>query len=147
MTLGGKIQALRKGRQMSQEQLADRLGVSRQSVSKWELDEAAPDIGNLVGIGALFGVSLDALIKEGEELPENGKPRAETECGRKADTRRGTAIGLGYGFALFLGLLIALILFICADTWWKKLGGVLIGGLAFLSLGQLIHLLIALRRK
>ena len=147
MTLGEKIQTLRKGRQMSQEQLADRLGVSRQSVSKWELDEAAPDIGNLVGIGALFGVSLDALLKEGEELPENGKPRAETECGRKADTRRGTAIGLGYGLALFLGLLIAVILFLRAGMWWEKLGGVLIGGLSFLSLGLLIHLLITLRRQ
>jgi len=65
MTLGEKIQALRKQHRMSQEQLADRLNISRQAVSKWETNESQPDIERLVEIGSLFNVTTDYLIKDG----------------------------------------------------------------------------------
>jgi len=65
MTLGEKIQALRKQHRMSQEQLADELNISRQAVSKWETNESQPDIERLVEIGGLFNVSTDYLIKDG----------------------------------------------------------------------------------
>ena len=73
MTMGERIAALRKGRGMTQEQLAERLSVTRQSVSKWELDQATPEIGYAVALCETFEVSLDYLIR-GEELPPPPKP-------------------------------------------------------------------------
>ena len=57
MSLGEKLSMLRKARGMSQEQLAEQLGVSRQAVSKWELNEAVPDVGRVVALSELFGVT------------------------------------------------------------------------------------------
>jgi transcriptional regulator with XRE-family HTH domain len=62
MSLGEKIAALRKSRSMSQEQLAGELGISRQAVSKWELNESMPDIDKVAALSKLFGVSADYLI-------------------------------------------------------------------------------------
>lgn len=64
MTLGNKLQQLRKDKRMSQEKLAEELGVTRQAVSKWELDAALPDIGNVVALSELFGVTTDYLLKD-----------------------------------------------------------------------------------
>lgn len=63
MTLGQRIHALRSAAGLSQEQLAERLNVSRQAISKWELDTSAPDLDKLVLLGNLFGISLDQLVK------------------------------------------------------------------------------------
>ncbi len=60
--LGQNLYTLRKGRGLSQEELADQLGVSRQAISKWERDEAYPDTENLIAISKLYGVSLDDLV-------------------------------------------------------------------------------------
>jgi len=65
MTIGEKIQTLRKQYGMSQEQLADALNISRQAVSKWENNESQPDIENLIEISNMFSVSTDYLIKDG----------------------------------------------------------------------------------
>lgn len=64
MTLGEKLSKLRKENNITQEQLADTLGVSRQSVSKWESDLAYPETEKLIRIGAMFQCSLDYLLKE-----------------------------------------------------------------------------------
>ena len=61
MTLGERIQALRRDRGMSQEDLAEALGVSRQAVSKWEKSLSYPDTGNLLSLAELFGESADEL--------------------------------------------------------------------------------------
>ena len=65
MTIGEKIQTLRKQYGMSQDQLADALNLSRQAVSKWENNESQPDIENLIEISNVFNVSTDYLIKDG----------------------------------------------------------------------------------
>lgn len=62
MTLGSKIQKLRKEKGMSQEHLAAEIGVSRQAVSKWELEESSPDTARIVAISKLFNVSTDYLL-------------------------------------------------------------------------------------
>ena len=68
MTLGKKLQLLRKARGMSQEQLAEVLNVSRQAVSKWELDSTLPDTANVVALSKIFGVTTDyLLVAENEE--------------------------------------------------------------------------------
>lgn len=64
MTLGEKIQQLRKASGISQEQLADQLNVSRQSVSKWELNDAIPEISKIVLLSDLFSISTDELLKD-----------------------------------------------------------------------------------
>ena len=64
MTLGEKIARQRKELNYTQEQLADILGVSRQSISKWESDIAYPETDKLIGLGKLFDCSMDYLLKE-----------------------------------------------------------------------------------
>ncbi|KAA8998804.1 helix-turn-helix transcriptional regulator [Paenibacillus spiritus] len=66
MQLADKLQMYRKQRGMSQENLADRIGVSRQAVSKWESGQSSPELDKMVALSRLFGVSVDALLKEEE---------------------------------------------------------------------------------
>ncbi len=67
MTLGQKLKALLKDNGMTQEDLAERLEVSRQAVGKWVNDKGIPEVGKLVQISNLFGVSTDYLLKEDYE--------------------------------------------------------------------------------
>lgn len=76
MTTGQKIQTLRKQRGLTQEQLAQRLGVSRQAVSRWELDESLPETANLLPLGEVLGVSLDTLLDPAQGL-EGPAPKEE----------------------------------------------------------------------
>lgn len=69
MSLGATISRLRAEKKLSQGELADALGVSRQSVSKWETDASIPELDKLVKLSQLFGVTLDELVT-GETLPE-----------------------------------------------------------------------------
>lgn len=61
-----KLYELRKNNGLSQEELADKIGVSRQAVSKWERGEASPDTDNLIALANLYNVSLDELIGRDE---------------------------------------------------------------------------------
>ncbi len=69
MKLSEKIYSCRKKAGLSQEALAERLGVSRQAVSKWETGETEPEIGKLRTLAAVFSVSTDWLLSEEEEPP------------------------------------------------------------------------------
>ena len=62
MLLGEKLRRLRIARQLSQEQLAEKLQVSRQAISKWELGESMPDTENLILLSKFYGVSIDYLL-------------------------------------------------------------------------------------
>lgn len=70
MTLGEKIYGLRAEKGLSQEAFGDMLGVSRQSVSKWETDQSQPELEKIVAISELFEVSTDYLLKENMERPQ-----------------------------------------------------------------------------
>ena len=72
MTLPEKIVYCRKRAGLSQEGLADLVGVSRQAVSKWELGDASPDIGKLLALAKAFGVTTDWLLSEEDPAPEEG---------------------------------------------------------------------------
>ena len=67
MTIGQKIAILRTAMQISQEQLAERLEVSRQSVSKWESDQSVPEVGKILQLSSLFNVTTDDLLRD--EIP------------------------------------------------------------------------------
>ena len=64
MSLGKNIQYLRKQKRITQEQLAERMSVTRQTVSKWEADEIIPELNKLVVLSDLFSCKLDALVEE-----------------------------------------------------------------------------------
>ncbi len=77
MQMAEKIAALRKQAGWSQEELSERLDVSRQSISKWEGGLAAPTIDKLLEMSRLFGVSTDYLLKDELEAPEGTPPEED----------------------------------------------------------------------
>ncbi len=62
LEMANRLVALRRDHGMSQEELADRLNISRQAVSKWERAEASPDLDNLTALARIYGVTLDELV-------------------------------------------------------------------------------------
>lgn len=79
MQLSDNIAQLRKALGLSQEQLAEQLGVSRQSISKWETGQSAPELDKLVALSRVFGVSTDTLL--GNSAPEVEVPQAARAMG------------------------------------------------------------------
>lgn len=79
MTLGQKIFELRNQQKMSQGDLAEKLNVSRQSISKWETDASVPELDKLLMLSDLFHITMDELVKD--ELPEKNtdEERESTE--------------------------------------------------------------------
>lgn len=63
MNIADRIQYLRKNRGLSQEELADKVGVSRQAVSKWESGQSTPDIEKIIVMSELFEVTTDYILK------------------------------------------------------------------------------------
>jgi transcriptional regulator with XRE-family HTH domain len=83
MIIADKIIMLRKKNDWSQEQLAEQLGISRQSVSKWESAAAVPDLDRILKLSELFGVSVDYLVKdEMEEVDYSGTETVDAADGR-----------------------------------------------------------------
>ena len=75
MSFGENLQYLRKQKEITQEQLAEQLEVSRQSVSKWELGQSIPDVEKIIRMSELFQVSTDTLLlRSGEEKQKNTNP-------------------------------------------------------------------------
>ena len=69
MTIGKRIAHLRKEKGLTQEELAQHMGISPQAVSKWENDQTCPDISALPKLARLFGVTVDELLEGKEALP------------------------------------------------------------------------------
>ena len=67
MEIGNKILELRKNSNLSQEELAEKVGVSRQTISKWELGETSPDIKQAKELSKIFNVSLDELVNNDQK--------------------------------------------------------------------------------
>ena len=107
MTFSEKLLRLRKGAGLSQEELAEKLGVSRQAVSRWESGAALPDAPNLLGLSRLFGISIDYLLHD--EYEREGDLPAVKESHRKLRAfyrdRLTAGIGRSLGAIGGLGLL------------------------------------------
>ena len=85
MTIGEKIAKARREKRLTQEELADRLGVSRQAVSKWESGAALPETDKLARLSGLLGVSCDYLLCDDaaeEQKNASGRPKQEAEAGQ-----------------------------------------------------------------
>ncbi len=67
--IANRLVNLRKEKGLSQEQLAEKIGVSRQAVSKWERSEASPDTDNIILLARLYNISLDELLRTEDEIP------------------------------------------------------------------------------
>lgn len=110
MTLGEKILDLRTQKEMSQEELAAALEVSRQSVSKWETNQSVPDLDKIIRLADLFGVTVDQLVREGErpEPPEPPEPQvvyvAEGRRGLTGPQKLGVCLEVLGAILLLLGV-------------------------------------------
>lgn len=74
MNLPKKLSFLRKEKGLSQENLADEMNVSRQAVSKWESGNVMPSLDNLIYLSRLYGVTIDSLIDDSQDLPPEPAP-------------------------------------------------------------------------
>ncbi|MBR3667310.1 MAG: helix-turn-helix transcriptional regulator [Ruminococcus sp.] len=79
MEFNNKLYELRKQKGFSQEELANRLNVSRQTVSKWEVGDSTPDMEKLIAISDLFGISLDELVLDKAPEPAPAPQSAKSE--------------------------------------------------------------------
>ena len=84
MTLGEKIKEARKQCGLSQEQLAEKMAVSRSAVAKWEANNGLPDVDNLKALAQLLNVSVDYLLDDGEVIDELviREPYNLSDCGK-----------------------------------------------------------------
>lgn len=94
MTMAERLQRLRKEHHFSQEQLAEKLQVSRQAVSKWENGQTAPDLNNIITMSNLYEVTTDYILI--------GKERSPKENREKDRKRKSGMICLGGGIILTL---------------------------------------------
>lgn len=145
MSLGTTISRLRAEKNLSQGDLADTLGVSRQSVSKWETDASVPELDKLVKLSRLFGVTLDQLVTG--EQPAAPKPAAPSVPSRQLPGQTIAAIILlCMAFLVWLvltvlgtsleGLTLALPLLVCAAICFlaKRRAGLWCGWAVYLTL-------------
>ena len=95
MKISEKLMNLRKTKGISQEELADKLNVTRQTISKWELDQTVPDMNKLIEISKFFEISLDELINDVETATsENTYKESATEKNNKKISIRIFIVGL-----------------------------------------------------
>ncbi len=108
MTIGQRISDLRRKYSYSQEYVAEKIGVSRQAVSKWEQDQAAPDTYNLIALAELFHVTVEYLaVGKTDEPPPEEKSRPATQSEMPMEKIVGVIL-LGVGLlSLILGMLFS----------------------------------------
>ncbi len=110
MTLGEKIKLARKQAGLSQEQLAEKIGVSRSAVAKWEVNNGMPDIDNLKALSQLLGVTIDSLVNSRECFADEGAYLEQATIAEEPATpNRTTSKKWRKAIAVIL-----LIIFICA---------------------------------
>ncbi len=124
MTIGERISELRRAASLSQEYVAEKLGVSRQAVSKWETDASSPDTYNLIALAELFGVSVEYLATGKTSSPTPEKTHKDNLQKPLGTQRILGFILLGSGLvSLILGILLAEILIIL--SFYMLLGSVI----------------------
>lgn len=122
MNMADRIQHLRKSKGISQEELADKVGVSRQAVSKWESEQSTPDIEKVILLSDFFDVTTDYLLKGIEPVSENAN--------EKADARICSLVGTVFNF---IGLVAAIMI------WKEEQTPISVGvGLILMAVGIMI---------
>lgn len=125
MNIADRILSLRKSKGMSQEELADKIGVSRQTISKWESEQSTPDIDKVILLSDFFDVTTDYLLKGIEPKKEEKIQK------RKIDSRIFSSIGT---FLNFTGLVVAIAIWI-----EKQVAASVAIGMVLLAIGCMLH--------
>lgn len=126
MTLADRIQRLRKAKGISQEELADQIGVSRQAVSKWESGQSSPDLEKVILLSEFFDVATDYLLKGMEPLPKEN-PKSKDKPDANLFSMVGTALN-------FMGVIVA------AMVWHEEQVATATAiGLIFLVIGCMVY--------
>ena len=125
MNMADRIQHLRKSKGISQEELADKVGVSRQAVSKWESKQSTPDIEKVILLSDFFDVTTDYLLKGIEPVSEN--------ITKKSDARIFSLVGSVFNF---IGLVVAIMI------WKEKQTSFSVAvGLSLMAVGVMIFVI------
>lgn len=119
MDLGSQIRKQREDKKWSQQVLADKLHISRQSISKWEQNTALPSFTNIVTMSELFGISLDEFIKSDTQLVEKIDAKMKMSKILKA-----IIISAIIAFIMFIGLKISSIDVYNISSYFTDLGAV-----------------------
>lgn len=98
MTLGERIKRYRNMQGLSQEELAEKINVSRQAITKWENDNGIPDIDNLIALSKIIGITLDELVM-GEKEEDALLVKKEAVNQRTKNYRWYLISALGFSFA------------------------------------------------
>ena len=125
MNIADRIQHLRKSKGISQEELADKVGVSRQAVSKWESEQSTPDIEKVILLSDYFEVTTDYLLKGIEPVSEN--------IPRKSDAR---IFSLVASVINFIGLVVAIMIWI-----ERQISSSVAAGLILMAVGIMIFVM------
>lgn len=126
MNLADRIQYLRKQKGYSQEELADKVGVSRQAVSKWESEQSTPDLEKVIVMSELFEVTIDYLLRGIEPLPKD-VTQSRKNPNASIFSAAGTALNL-------IGLIAS------AMIWYDRQNAVAIAiGAIFVVMGCMIY--------
>ncbi|MDR4943003.1 helix-turn-helix domain-containing protein [Bacillus wiedmannii] len=106
MNLGSQLKKFRESKSFSQEDVARKVGVTRQAVYKWESNKSYPDIDNLILLSELYEVTIDELIKGSEDAREDLDKKDTDEC---EDDDEGNDFGFFIGIVLiFVGIFIGI---------------------------------------
>ncbi|MED1560003.1 MULTISPECIES: helix-turn-helix domain-containing protein [Bacillus] len=106
MNLGSQLKRFRESKSFSQEDVARKVGVTRQAVYKWESNKSYPDIDNLILLSELYEVTIDELIKGSEDAREELDKKDKDEC---EDDEDKNDFGFFIGIALiFIGIFIGI---------------------------------------
>lgn len=129
MTLGEKILKLRSTAKMSQGDLAEKLNVSRQSISKWETNQSVPELDKLIQLSDLFQISMDELVRS-DDLDQRDKEEAEIPSAEPQPTKviiqRSLSTQKIVGFILLALGLLCCILALFAGSGLLIIGGYII---------------------
>ncbi len=151
--LGDNLYVLRKQKGISQDEFAERLGVSRQAVSKWERNEAYPDTENLIAISRFYGISIDDLINKSLSLEssvadistsdteEAGGEESDGENhGKEESKKKGYGIWYGLPYPIIITVIYLLWGFLSPNGW-------AIGWTLYVTIPVYYSLIDCIRRK
>lgn len=112
--LSEKIYTLRRKNGLSQEQLAEKIGVSRQAISKWEGGLSTPELDKLRALSECFQITIDELISEQElrSAADNGNQTQDVSCKKAAESKVGITLCLSGA----IGLILSGILILCQPS-------------------------------
>ena len=105
MNIGEKLYELRKGKNLSQEEVADKLNVTRQTISKWETNQSTPDFDKIKPLCELYGITADELLT-GEKKEKEQKPLNKQDI--KKERANGIAAGVLFYFIALVWIMISI---------------------------------------